>query len=118
VTLRLRCQHAILRRQNALATPQLRPISKVTHDPDAAHVRRTTTTQERSTKMTRLAPALLAISALAGCATAPIAMAQPPMHMPSGMPAMSSIQPETTITLMGRGSIEQPPDVAMINVGV
>jgi uncharacterized protein YggE len=34
------------------------------------------------------------------------------------MPAMSSIQPETTITLMGRGSIEQPPDVAMINVGV
>ena len=68
--------------------------------------------------MTRLAPALLAISALAGCATAPIAMAQPPMHMPSGMPAMSSIQPETTITLMGRGSIEQPPDVAMINVGV
>lgn len=31
---------------------------------------------------------------------------------------MSSIQPETTITLMGRGSIEQPPDVAMINVGV
>lgn len=68
--------------------------------------------------MTRLAPALLAMSALAGCATAPIAMAQPPMHMPQGMPAMSSIQPETTITLMGRGSIEQPPDVAMINVGV
>ena len=31
---------------------------------------------------------------------------------------MSSIQPETTITLMGRGSIEQPPDVAMINLGV
>ncbi len=31
---------------------------------------------------------------------------------------MSSIQPETTITLMGRGSIERPPDVAMINVGV
>ncbi len=31
---------------------------------------------------------------------------------------MSSIQPETTLTLMGRGSIEQPPDVAMINVGV
>ena len=68
--------------------------------------------------MTRLAPALLAISALAGCATAPIAMAQPPMHMPPGMPAMSSIQHETTITLMGRGSIEQAPDVAMINVGV
>lgn len=31
---------------------------------------------------------------------------------------MSSIQPETTITLMGRGSIEQSPDVVMINVGV
>jgi uncharacterized protein YggE len=68
--------------------------------------------------MTRLAPTLLAITALAGCATAPIAMAQPPMPQPPGMPAMSSIQPETTITLMGRGSIEQAPDVAMINVGV
>ena len=68
--------------------------------------------------MTRLAPALLAMSALAGCATAPMAMAQPPMQMPPGMPAMSSIQPETTITLMGRGAIEQAPDVAMINVGV
>ena len=68
--------------------------------------------------MTRLAPALLAMSALAGCATAPMATAQPPMPMPPGMPAMNSIQPETTITLMGRGSIEQPPDVAVINVGV
>jgi uncharacterized protein YggE len=74
--------------------------------------------QERSNHMTRLAPTLLAITALAGCATAPIAMAQPPMPQPPGMPAMSSIQPETTITLMGRGSIEQAPDVAMINVGV
>jgi uncharacterized protein YggE len=74
--------------------------------------------QERSNPMTRLAPTLLAITALAGCATAPIAMAQPPMPQPPGMPAMSSIQPETTITLMGRGSIEQAPDVAMINVGV
>jgi uncharacterized protein YggE len=75
-------------------------------------------TQEGSTDMTRLVPALLAMSALAGCATAPTAMAQPPMPMPPGMPAMSSIQPETTITLMGRGSIEQSPDVVMINVGV
>jgi uncharacterized protein len=65
-----------------------------------------------------LAPTLLAMSVLAGCATAPMAMAQPPMPMPSGMPAMSSIQPETTITLMGRGAIEQPPDIATINVGV
>lgn len=31
---------------------------------------------------------------------------------------MSSIQPETTITLMGRGAIEKAPDMAMINVGV
>lgn len=31
---------------------------------------------------------------------------------------MSSIQPETTITLTGRGSVEQPPDTAIINVGV
>jgi len=34
------------------------------------------------------------------------------------MPAMSSIQPETTITLMGRGAVEKAPDMAMINVGV
>jgi uncharacterized protein YggE len=31
---------------------------------------------------------------------------------------MSSIQPETTITLTGRGAIEQAPDTAIINVGV
>jgi len=34
------------------------------------------------------------------------------------MPAMSSIQPETTITLMGRGAVEKAPDMATINVGV
>jgi len=68
--------------------------------------------------MTRLAPALLAMSALAGCTTAPVATAQPPMPMPPAIPAMSAIQPETTITLMGRGSIEQLPDVAVINVGL
>lgn len=67
--------------------------------------------------MTRLA-ALLAATALAGCANAPMAMAQPPMTPSSGMPPMSSIQPETTITLTGRGSVEHTPDVAMINVGV
>jgi len=31
---------------------------------------------------------------------------------------MSSIQPETTITLMGRGAVEKAPDMATINVGV
>ena len=31
---------------------------------------------------------------------------------------MSSIQPETTITLMGRGAVEMAPDMATINVGV
>lgn len=31
---------------------------------------------------------------------------------------MSSSEPETMITLMGRGSIEQPPDVAVINAGI
>ena len=40
------------------------------------------------------------------------------MPMLPGMPAMSSIQPETTLALMGRGSIEHPPDVAVINVGM
>lgn len=67
--------------------------------------------------MTRLAPALLAATVLAGCATAPMAMAQPPMPMP-GMPAMSSIQPETTITLSGKGTVDHAPDIAMISVGV
>lgn len=68
--------------------------------------------------MTRLAPALIAATALAGCATAPMAMAQPPMQPPPGMPPMSSIQPETTITLTGKGTVDHAPDVAMINVGV
>ena len=36
------------------------------------------------------------------------------MHMP---PA-SSIQPETTITLNGKGSADVAPDIAMITVGV
>jgi uncharacterized protein YggE len=34
------------------------------------------------------------------------------------MPPMSAIQPETTITLNGRGSVEHAPDIAMITVGV
>lgn len=31
---------------------------------------------------------------------------------------MSSIQPETTITLTGKGTVDHAPDIAMINVGV
>jgi hypothetical protein len=68
--------------------------------------------------MTRLAPALLAATVLAGCATAPMAMAQPPMGPQSGMPPMSTIQPETTITLTGKGTIDHAPDIAMISLGV
>jgi uncharacterized protein YggE len=68
--------------------------------------------------MTRLAPALLAASLMAGCATAPMAMAQPPSPGPWPMPPQSTIQPETTITLTGKGTVDHAPDVAMISVGV
>lgn len=66
--------------------------------------------------MNRLAAALLASSVLAGCAAMPAATAQTPAPYP--MPPMSSIQPETTITINGKGSVEHAPDVAMITVGV
>jgi uncharacterized protein YggE len=67
--------------------------------------------------MTRLAAALLASSLLAGCAVAPAAVAQTP---PPGyqMPPMSAIQPETTITINGKGIVDHAPDIAMITVGV
>ncbi len=68
--------------------------------------------------MNRLAPALFAATALAGCATAPMAMAQPPAMEHPMMPPASTIQPQTTITLTGHGSIKQAPDVAVISVGV
>lgn len=71
--------------------------------------------------MKRLAPALIAATAMAGCAAAPMAMAQTPapVHGPNmHMPPMSSIQPETTITLTGKGSVAHAPDIAIINVGV
>ncbi len=35
-----------------------------------------------------------------------------------GMPPMSSIQPETTISVNGRGMVDHAPDIAMITVGV
>ncbi|MDZ4762824.1 MAG: SIMPL domain-containing protein [Alphaproteobacteria bacterium] len=70
--------------------------------------------------MTRLAgvftAAGLAASLAAACASAPAALAQMP---PQGMnPPMSSIQPETTITLTGRGTVDHAPDIAMISLGV
>lgn len=68
--------------------------------------------------MKRLAPVLLAATAMAGCVAAPMAMAQPPMNGPPMMPPASTIQPETTITLTGRGIVDHAPDIAMISVGV
>jgi len=58
---------------------------------------------------------MFAVTALAGCATAPMAMAQQPPHM---MPPASAIQPETTINLTGIGKVDHAPDTAMISAGV
>src|SRR5262245_29428540 len=69
--------------------------------------------------MTRLAAALLAASVMAGCATTPMANAQTPPVPPTwNAPPSSSIQPETTITLNGKGTVDHAPDIAMITVGV
>jgi uncharacterized protein len=115
------------RRQFALAAPQLRPIwmrNQANVRYILSHTSDGSTTQERSHEMKRLAPALLAVSALAGCATAPMAMAQPPAmeHPPMNgmhvMPPASAIQPETTINLTGIGKVDHAPDTAIISVGV
>jgi uncharacterized protein len=66
--------------------------------------------------MKRLGFALLAATAVGACAGAPAAMAQQPSPHP--MPPMSAIQPETTISVNGRGTVERAPDIAMITVGV
>jgi uncharacterized protein len=66
--------------------------------------------------MKRFAAGLLAAMVVAGCANAPMAMAQTPPG--THMPPMSSIQPETTITLNGKGTVDHAPDIAMITVGV
>jgi hypothetical protein len=58
--------------------------------------------------MKRLALAMFAATALAGCATAPMAMAQPPIMEPHMMPPASAIQPETTINLTGIGKVDLP----------
>jgi uncharacterized protein len=68
--------------------------------------------------MTRLAGLASAFLVTAACATAPYpALAQAPT-MTHAMPPMSSIQPETTISLNGRGSVERAPDVANVSLGV
>ena len=59
---------------------------------------------------------MLAATAMAGCANAPMATGQTPP--PVYGPPMSSIQPETTIVLNGKGSVDHAPDIAMISLGV
>src|SRR5262245_8977471 len=67
--------------------------------------------------MNRLAAALLASSLLTACSAMPTAVAQtPPPNWQ--MPPVSSIQPETTITINGKGIVDHAPDIAMITVGV
>jgi uncharacterized protein YggE len=66
--------------------------------------------------MKRLASALLASSLIAGCAALPAAVAQTPPGYQT--PPMSAIQPETTITINGKGIVDRAPDIAMITVGV
>lgn len=69
--------------------------------------------------MTRFAAAASAAALVAACATAPAsgpAVAQTPMSYSA--PPASSIQPETTISLNGRGSVEHAPDQAVITLGV
>ncbi|MEZ5938816.1 MAG: SIMPL domain-containing protein [Hyphomonadaceae bacterium] len=71
--------------------------------------------------MPRFAGAIAAAALAAACTTAPVAGAQTPPpsdgHM-MHMAPMSSIQPETTITLNGHGSVDRAPDIATISVGV
>lgn len=66
--------------------------------------------------MIRLARAAVASGLIVACAAAPLAaVAQAP---PMPMPPMSTIQPETTITLTGRSTVDHAPDIAMITLGV
>lgn len=67
--------------------------------------------------MTRTAGALCALLLAAACAsTAPTqpayAQSNPMAH------SMNSIQPETTISLSGNGTVDREPDIATVNVGV
>jgi len=68
--------------------------------------------------MKRVAASLIAATAMAGCANAPMATAQTPPPGNWQLPPQSTIQPETTITLNGRGTVDHAPDIAMITLGV
>lgn len=70
--------------------------------------------------MTRLAVALAAATLTTACASGPMAAnaQQPPMGMNHMMPPASTIQPETTISLTGRGTVDHAPDIATISLGV
>jgi uncharacterized protein len=71
--------------------------------------------------MNRLAVALVAASLTTACASGPMAAsAQIPPGGADGhmMPPASTIQPETTISLTGRGSVDHAPDIATISLGV
>lgn len=69
--------------------------------------------------MTRFALALMAATLMTACAAAPFpAAAQSPPVGAFTMPPTSTIQPETTITLNGRGSVAREPDIATISLGV
>ena len=67
--------------------------------------------------MTRTAGALCALLLATACAsTAPTQTAF--AQGTSMATSMNSIQPETTITLNGHGSVDREPDMASVNVGV
>jgi hypothetical protein len=65
--------------------------------------------------MSRFLAAAAAASLAAACAGLP---APAGAQTPPAMPPMSSIQPETTITLNGTGSVDRAPDLAHVSVGV
>lgn len=67
--------------------------------------------------MTRTAGALCALLLATACAST--AQTQPAYAQSnSQVSSMNSIQPETTITLNGHGSVDREPDMASANVGV
>lgn len=67
--------------------------------------------------MTRTAGALCALLLTAACSSA--APTQTAYAQGTSMAhSMNSIQPETTITLNGHGSVDREPDMATVNVGV
>lgn len=71
--------------------------------------------------MSRLAGALIAASLAAACTTTQFpatAQTPPPTMPPMAIPPSSSIQPETTISLTGKGSVDRAPDIALISLGV